>query len=308
MLMVFRIFGGRFLRFASERLRDCREVVSEAMRCGPSSFIFASKRLRYTKSVVEECLGIRYRLDSLHKDEYILAYTSEQICDDKSVVIACVTKNPKDLQYASDRLKDDKDVVMAAASKDPRSLNFASPRLRGDYDVAILAASYNGEVLCILSPELRNNRDIVKTAVRKIGISLRHASEELRDDEEIVYLSMKTHMNAFAYASDRIRSSKEIFLKFDKEHAIKYASANLLEDHDVARMVLGRCGYLLYHFPEAIRDCEEFVELATRYDESALKFSSERIREKLNKLSEDLTLGEKFGQLKTLSRAKSGRM
>ena len=49
-------------------------------------------------------------------------------------MLAAVTQNGNALQYASDELKNDKDVVLAAVTQNGNALGYASAELRNDKD------------------------------------------------------------------------------------------------------------------------------------------------------------------------------
>jgi hypothetical protein len=88
-LKLFLVKDCSFLEFASEKLKDDKQLV----------------------------------LTIVKKNGFVLAYSSERLKDDKEVVMAAVQTDGWSLQYASDRLKDDYDVVMASVGNKEFSLS-----------------------------------------------------------------------------------------------------------------------------------------------------------------------------------------
>ena len=84
------------------------------------------------------------------------------------------------LARASEDLKDDREVVMEAVKQTGKALAHASEELRGDRAVVMEAVKRHGYVIQHASEELKGDREVVMEAVRKHGKALEHASQELR--------------------------------------------------------------------------------------------------------------------------------
>ena len=67
-----------------------------------------------------------------------LEYATDEMKNDKDVVLAAVQNYGRALEYASDELKNDKDVVMAAVRNDGAALGFASEEMKVDKDIRAL--------------------------------------------------------------------------------------------------------------------------------------------------------------------------
>lgn len=70
---------GRALQFASEKLRNDKDVVLEAVKQDGRALRFASENLRNDKDVV---------LEAIKQDEWALQFASEELRNDKDVQIA----------------------------------------------------------------------------------------------------------------------------------------------------------------------------------------------------------------------------
>lgn len=67
----------------------------------------------------------------------ILCYASQELKNDRDVVIAAVKHDGYALQYVSNEMKNDKDVVMIAVEQDGGALQYASFRLKNKRDVVM---------------------------------------------------------------------------------------------------------------------------------------------------------------------------
>ena len=66
---------------------------------------------------------------------HALQYASDELKNDKEVVMAAVNHYGYNLKYASDELKGDKEVVIAAVTNHKCNLQFASDEMKADKDV-----------------------------------------------------------------------------------------------------------------------------------------------------------------------------
>ena len=66
---------------------------------------------------------------------YSLNYASEELKNDKDIVLLAVNNYGPSLEFASDRLKNDKDVVNAATKNDRKAIRYASEDLKNDEEI-----------------------------------------------------------------------------------------------------------------------------------------------------------------------------
>lgn len=72
-------------------------------------------------------------------DGQALYFATQNLRDDKDVVLAAVTQKPIILKYASFKMRDDKDIALAAISKAKKKvIEYISPRLQDDPDIKAL--------------------------------------------------------------------------------------------------------------------------------------------------------------------------
>ena len=83
----------------------------------------------------------------------------------RNLLMDLVKINEYVLQYASDELKDDKEIVLASIKNEPFTLFNASERLQNDKELNIEVVKMQGILIFDLSDKLRKDEDIINTAV-----------------------------------------------------------------------------------------------------------------------------------------------
>ena len=86
--------------YASDRLKDDKEVILKAVKNDGQILYYASQKLR--AEVV---------LEAVKNKAIILKYASKELRNDKDVAIQSLMQNKKSLSYISDELKKDEDIL-----------------------------------------------------------------------------------------------------------------------------------------------------------------------------------------------------
>ena len=106
MAAVMQNGGGQALKFASEALRNDKEVVLAAVKQNGYALHFASEKLKNNKDFVLDC--IKQHPHFSYTIGRLTSTISKQLSNDKDVIMAAVNNYGLALEYASERLKDDK--------------------------------------------------------------------------------------------------------------------------------------------------------------------------------------------------------
>ena len=96
----------------------------------------------------------------------------------RNLMMELVKINAYALQYASDELKDDKEIVLASIKNDPSTIGAASERLQNDKELIIEAVKIDGLIIFGLSDELRKDKEIIDVGVKSIERDLRASITE----------------------------------------------------------------------------------------------------------------------------------
>ena len=104
-------------------------------------------------------------LSALHlKGGFELRNATNELKDDRQVVMAAVTERGLALIHASDNLKGNKEVVLAAVANDGLAHRLATKQLQGDLQVVLAAVSNKPEVLKYALGGLNQDEDCWKAA------------------------------------------------------------------------------------------------------------------------------------------------
>jgi len=210
---------------------DDKEIMIELIRLSYNQCLkFASDQLRNDKDVF---------FSAIKNDNFDFAFASDSIRNDKNLVLLAVKKNGDLLKYVSSRLRNDKEIVLTAISHDGDSLKFASDAMKNDKEVVLQAVSKNGFSIKYASDAIKNDYEVALTAVSKDAFSLIFVSEDLRNNNNVVYAALSRNGNVFKYASDRLKNNKEIalFAISKSKNACLYLGDNLREDFDIISLL-----------------------------------------------------------------------
>lgn len=72
---------------------------------------------------------------AVQNDGTALQFASDELRNDKDIVLNAVKQNGSSLKLASERLQNDKDIVMTAVQQNRYALMYASKELQEDYDI-----------------------------------------------------------------------------------------------------------------------------------------------------------------------------
>ena len=135
---------------------------------------YASQSIRNDKDVV---------LPTIKKHPDDLRYVSDELRSDKDVVLASVTKKGYQLSYAGPKLQDNEQIVRAAVTQCPESLRHASERLRGDKDIVQIAIAKNIDCLYFASTQLFKDREYMLGLITDKPRAYMFVAHELKIDK-----------------------------------------------------------------------------------------------------------------------------
>ena len=161
--------NGQASQFCSPKLQNNEDIIL-SMTLADNALIPPEK---ITESIVK-------------KNPNAIKFASENLRDNKLLMLGVVSKNGLMLQYASSRLQDDRDVVLIAVTQNSIAITYASPELRLDKKLAIIAM-YNNDWICShLDDTLQNDREIVLACATYHKMRLCSLKPQYRLDVEIV--------------------------------------------------------------------------------------------------------------------------
>lgn len=185
------ITKGVALEFASEALRNDREVVTAAIRvqgADGSAFRFAGLGLKKDYAFV-----IEFSRD--HPE--VLKYADQELLSNKRFVLEALKKAKGStmdaLKHANEKLKKDAAFMTEAIkTTNGRAMEFVHDELHKSRDFVLKAVDASGNALKHAKETFKKDRDIVLAAVKTTGGSImKHAHDELARDKEFVARAVK---------------------------------------------------------------------------------------------------------------------
>ena len=280
---------GPLLQFASDKLKDDKEIVLVAVTNDGSALEYASTKLKDDKEIVRFAILKSHHLYET-ADERVIKYASKELQQDKDLkalyeILTEVKDNGLNLKNASDEFIDNKDVVLAAVKQNGLALEFASKKLQADKEVVKVAICSNPEAIEFASSELQNDKKFLLDVLAKNGWVLEYLSDEFKKDKEIVLVAVAKDGQALRYAPDKLKDDKEIVLAAVTNHcyALEYASEKLKDDKEIVLVAVAKNGQALRYASDKLKDDKEILLAAVANDSSSLRFASEEAREYINK-------------------------
>jgi len=157
---------------------------------------------------------------------------SENMLNNKDVVLNSVRRDGYQLQYASSLLLDDPEVVMVAIKNFIPALYYASERLRKDQDfiINIIKKNFSFESpLRYASEELCDNYDFMIKAIRENISSLDYVSNNLLDNRLFMIEVIKQDEDAIERVSSRLKKNFNNYIR--RKNYLKFLSTNIFNEN-----------------------------------------------------------------------------
>lgn len=261
---------GTNIRYASNELKNDMELVNIALNDNIYSFQFISQELKNNEKIIEKCINI---IDIKKKHVPILEYvTSDNIKDNKDIILKLMKYNGSELQYVSDRLRNDIDVVSTAIINSPFGAYFYGNINESlYYDKKILLLTLNQpfhysdiedyeEFLNDSSNNILDDDEIVLAAINKSGRNYKYISERLKNNKDILIKCLLNCYNtsAFVEEAEEYDNYREYImclknLENEMKNILKYAPELLKKDPDVLQVIINCCSNFLSNIYKASR-------------------------------------------------------
>ena len=219
-------FNDGWTAFFPEESKDNLKLfmkIANSMYYLNESFLkLASKKILnnkdFAKTIVSNCVK--------HNGS-ILKYFSEEIRNNKGIVLIAVANNGNELKCASDKLKKDREVVLTATNTSKsmgffsnESIKYVDKSFLSDFEIARVAVSFSGNSLQYFTDEIKQDKDIVSIAVNNSPDALEFADKSLLSDKDFIlslpnkiYRSDGSKFRAFSILGDKLKKDHDIVTK-----------------------------------------------------------------------------------------------
>ena len=263
-------------KFLPIEFKDDPEVLERALLVSKQEWL---GNVNYVQTMIVEDY---YLFRTLNKQTWL----TEEMKLEKEYMFKAALIGGRDLREAwdaaSDEMKDDRELMMISVRKIGDLLQHASDRLKNDKDVVLEALRNNCHSMCDASDAIKGDKHFILRALevcpgRHSPSMVRHISEKLKDDEEVMFKALSIQHFAFSYASERLRSSREFVMRAIQDYGkiLEFACDELQYDEEILQIMQDK-GHLLYA-SEEMRDNKEFVLNALCKNVEALQYASSRL-------------------------------
>ena len=219
-------FNDGWTAFFPEEFKDNLKLfmkIANSMYYLNETFLkLASKKILnnkdFAKTIVSNCVK--------HNGS-ILKYFSEEIRNNKGIVLIAVANNGNELKDASDKLKKDREVVLTATNTGKsmgffsnESIKYADKSFLSDFEIARVAVSSSGQSLQYFAAEIRQDKEIVRIAVNNSPGVLEFADKSLLSDKDFIlslpnkiYRADGSKFKAFSILGDKLKKDHDIVTK-----------------------------------------------------------------------------------------------
>nr|WP_317279415.1 DUF4116 domain-containing protein [uncultured Fusobacterium sp.] len=202
---------GLLLKYASETLRNDRELVIEAIKNNDWALEFASDELKKDFLIcVMACLK--------KSNKNLMRFISPELKSNRYFILTLVLEDISFFSYCDKSLKADKEFILEVIKRGKKSASYniytyISKTLRKDKDIIFEGIKHKLFHTYNIPLEFRDNKEIMIELIKIDSSILEYASDRLKDNEKIVKLAIENNPFAILYASDRLQRNKKLLLK-----------------------------------------------------------------------------------------------
>ncbi|WP_422452355.1 DUF4116 domain-containing protein [Endozoicomonas sp. ALC066] len=146
------------LKYASQRIRNDKDLVIATLARHPDSLKYVSEELQNVAEVV---------MHTITKDGCYLQYASPTLQDDEKVVIAAVTNSSGALKYASERIRSDKNIIKTLIAINVNNLIYVNKTILEDPEYMLDLIAKDSAAFIFVAPELKQNEAFIEAAKKR---------------------------------------------------------------------------------------------------------------------------------------------
>lgn len=238
----------------------------DAVKVKGQALVRGSQELRNNKKLV---------MAAVSQDGLALEHASEAMREDLDVVLQAIKQNPNAVKFAAPTLYKklitehpeltfNKPFMEALVTKDASMFEFASGNLKRDKQFVLLAVNRDGDLLKFVSPELQADKEVVLIAVKWKAPALKYASAELKKDKQVLLAAFRVlEMN----------NDKELFKLLINDHpgAIAYGTKEIQNDKEIGLVAVKKDAKLYFELGFELRKDFEVIDAMLQQDLSLIK-------------------------------------
>jgi len=285
---------GSMLRFASERFKRDKHMVTEAVKSDPRAIRYSMLEDDATEidlyfhhvAPTGRWQELEYMRDATRKNEPLvlklleyshesLKFAHDDLREDKGFLFRAIEVHGLALKHAKPDESFRRKLEEAAVVKNGIALKFCDDKSRADKDLVFGAFMNNAKALQFAKKDLLGEKEFVLKLVDKKGKAIAYVSEALKNDPEVVCVAVEQDPDCCVHLTEEMRGNPEVAPLLLKDLDHKPGTVGF--DEAVRRFVQAD-GMRLRFLPDVIRDKEKVVKVAVQSKGLALQFASPRLK------------------------------
>jgi len=222
-------------------------------------------KIDHSFKVNKEILLLAYEQDNSGWNSYASKenYVPEEFINDVEIVSAAV-KAGWSLDKVTDDLKNDKSVLMAAVQNNPRTFEKLTDEQRNDEEILLAAMeSKNGGSFYtpfqFASDELKSNKKLILKVLSYSGNSLQYVQDSLKKDKEIVLEAAKQDGYSLQYADESFRQDREVVMFAARDGASNYIDSSFKKDQEICLSLIKKNAGNIFWCDESLKKDKGFM-------------------------------------------------
>ncbi|MFZ9036380.1 MAG: DUF4116 domain-containing protein [Francisellaceae bacterium] len=200
--------------------------------------------------------------------------------NDPKIVLAAIAQNKKAAAYIAEVFARNSEFMLDAAKINIYALKYADQSLKKDPKFMLDAVKIDFNALKYADQSLKKDREFMLDAAKINIYALKYADDSLKMDREFMLYAAKIDFNALRYADQSLREDFDFMLRLAKEIGIDavdiYADYSLwerlLDNEEIALLVVKKNGLLLKHLPEKYSNDPKIVFAAVAQNKEAAAY------------------------------------
>jgi hypothetical protein len=197
----------RNLKYASPDLRDNQNIVKRAVASNGFSIKFASKRLQNDVYIIQK---------AIERSPFVLRKMSNEIRNNIYMVTIAVSdifgRGGSAFKYASENIKNDKQLLLRLIRVNGNVFKYIKPEFKNDKAFIEQAYDNNGKITRYIPEKFKHDSAFMLDLVKKYGFCseyfMENFSEKLKNDAEFMTKILEYGIKNIKYASMRLRKDK----------------------------------------------------------------------------------------------------
>lgn len=266
-----------------DNAKNDKEIVLFASLIDLDSFRYASSSLKDDGEFVKKIIKLCMTKPDLYSS--ILSEVSDNLKDDREVVLYAVRRDGTELQHASVRLQNDLQVVKEAMKSNLAAFKFASEAIKEDKQLISQVINLSGKNLAWLNENYRNDMKFVEKILEEDVQYVKFAGDTLRNNEtfmlKVLERGKDNGYGLLKFAGESLKN-KLSFVKaavdYDESN-LAYIGENLDYDKEFALKVIAKYPKKFNGLNDHLKNDIDIVKRALEKDYQAFEFASEQLKQ-----------------------------